>query len=218
MPDIAEDVTGYVLAGGRSSRMGRDKSLLTVEGMPLVQGAVTRLRMVCADVAILSGPANAERDAVLGNYARTVPDTDPVHSGPLAGVCAALADCATKYALVMAVDQPNMSADVLRLLVDAGKQEHASGACFTMGQVPQPLPLLLGRDLRTGILHAFLSGERKLLTAVLSGAATEGRMFLKLPLFGAENIFENLNTPDDMDRWAAARHVSSNHSNPQASE
>ena len=49
------EVGGYVLAGGKSSRMGRDKALLELAGKPLVLHAVTKLRRVCADVHILSG-------------------------------------------------------------------------------------------------------------------------------------------------------------------
>ena len=65
------EVSGYVLAGGRSSRMGTDKALLPLAGKPLVQHAVTKLRRVCEEVHILgSNPA-------LAAYAPLVPDIHP---------------------------------------------------------------------------------------------------------------------------------------------
>ncbi len=49
------EVGGYVLAGGKSSRMGRDKALLELAGSPLLGHAVTKLRRVCVDVRVLGG-------------------------------------------------------------------------------------------------------------------------------------------------------------------
>jgi hypothetical protein len=58
-------VAGYVLAGGRSSRMGTDKALLELAGKPLIEHAVAKLRRICANVAILgSNPALAQLEAL----------------------------------------------------------------------------------------------------------------------------------------------------------
>ncbi|XWK49511.1 NTP transferase domain-containing protein [Tunturiibacter empetritectus] len=75
---VPEEVGGYVLAGGKSSRMGRDKALLELAGKPLVRHAVTKLRRVCMDVRILSG--NPE----LAAYAPIVADLHP-GCGPMGG-------------------------------------------------------------------------------------------------------------------------------------
>jgi len=45
-------ISGYVLAGGRTRRMGRDKALIPLAGNPLVEHAVTKLRRICAEVSI----------------------------------------------------------------------------------------------------------------------------------------------------------------------
>ena len=77
------EVGGYVLAGGKSSRMGRDKALLELAGKPLVRHAVTKLRRVCADVQILSS------DPELEAFAPLVRDMHP-GCGPMGGMEAAL--------------------------------------------------------------------------------------------------------------------------------
>ena len=65
----AEEVSrtvGYVVAGGRSVRMGRDKALLPWENGTLLDHAIARLRAVCDEVRILSGPASRTRSATTG--------------------------------------------------------------------------------------------------------------------------------------------------------
>ena len=96
-------VGGYVLAGGRSSRMGRDKALLELAGKPLIEHAVTKLRRVCAEVHILAG-AEGEH-AGLARYAPLVHDLHP-GCGPISGIEAALTHTTHDWNLILAVDVP----------------------------------------------------------------------------------------------------------------
>src|SRR6185437_8626930 len=77
------DVNGYVLAGGKSSRMGRDKAMLELAGKPLVQRAVEKLRRVCAEVFVVGNRPELEA------YAPVVQDLHE-ECGPLGGIEAAL--------------------------------------------------------------------------------------------------------------------------------
>ncbi len=92
-------LTGVVLAGGRSTRMGQDKALLEMSGRRLVDIVVDVLAAVCDGVVVASGP-------------RPIPDLDvrQVHDtgeeGPLAGIVAGLATSTTQLAAVVAVDMP----------------------------------------------------------------------------------------------------------------
>ncbi len=99
MDPLGLDVGGYVLAGGRSSRMGRDKALLELGGKPLALHAVTKLQRVCSDVHILSG--NME----LAAYAPLVQDLHP-GCGPIGGIEAALAHSYDEWNLFLPVDMP----------------------------------------------------------------------------------------------------------------
>ena len=102
-----DEISGFVLAGGRSSRLGRDKALLpwppnaTAEGnsQTLLQHSIARLQRVCATVSIC-----ANRDDL--PFAGTIlPDALP-GSGPLGGIVAALETSTTDWNLVLAVDLP----------------------------------------------------------------------------------------------------------------
>ena len=101
-----------ILAGGRSSRLGRDKALLELGGEPLLARAVRLLRAV-VDEVIVVGPA--ERAAVVPGV-RIVPDERP-GVGPLGGIASALRATEAPYLLVVATDMPLLNVDLLRYLL-----------------------------------------------------------------------------------------------------
>ena len=96
---MPSDLNGYVLAGGKSSRMGQDKALLKLAGKPLVLRAVEKLQQICADFYILGNRPELEI------YAPLVRD---LHEGcgPLGGIEAAFSHSAKAWNLFMAVDMP----------------------------------------------------------------------------------------------------------------
>lgn len=92
------DVTGVILCGGKSSRMGEDKALLLYDGKSFLSCASSSLSF-SRDIIIASG----EKD--YGTAYREVKDVYP-GKGPLAGLHAALLLCKTEYAFVLSVDLP----------------------------------------------------------------------------------------------------------------
>ena len=88
-----------MLAGGKSSRMGRDKALLKLAGKPLVRHAVKKLRRVCMDVRMLS--ANAGVGSVCADGAGYASGC-----GPMGGMEAALEHSVIEWNLFMPVDMP----------------------------------------------------------------------------------------------------------------
>lgn len=100
-------LTGAVMAGGRSTRMGRDKAALVVEGETLLRRQLRILREAGARRLVISCRAAQTVEFVLG--ADLVVDTVP-DGGPLAGLHAVLADCASPHLAVLAVDMPIVNA------------------------------------------------------------------------------------------------------------
>ncbi|HTC74974.1 MAG TPA: molybdenum cofactor guanylyltransferase, partial [Edaphobacter sp.] len=111
-PDASEFVhaAGFVLAGGRSSRMGQDKALLTLGGEPLVKKAIRKLSKVCAGVSIAGGTEE------LRQFGRVIPD-ESVGCGPLGGIVAALEQSSFEWNLFLAVDAPFVPVSVLKALL-----------------------------------------------------------------------------------------------------
>jgi molybdopterin-guanine dinucleotide biosynthesis protein A len=102
-------IHGIVLAGGRSSRMGTDKALLPVGGVPLIRHICDSLAPLCRDIIVVVGSLhhNPYR-ALLDERTRFAEDRYP-GSGPLAGLHAGLLHAADGYGFLVACDMPCVS-------------------------------------------------------------------------------------------------------------
>jgi molybdenum cofactor guanylyltransferase len=158
MASVPEDVGGYVLAGGKSSRMGKDKALLELAGKPLVHHAVKKLRRVCMDVRILS--SNQE----LSEYAPILPDLHP-GCGPIGGMEAALAHSVFRWSLFLPVDMPFLPSAFLHHWVRRTLSEEKRGArlvMFTVDGLAQPTLAMVHREVAPFVTSAVERGELKL--------------------------------------------------------
>lgn len=108
-----------MLAGGRSSRMGRDKALLPVGSSTLLEVVAARVK-AAAGSAIVIGPP--ERYAFLGLAVQADLISD---CGPLAAVYTALKTTQADWNLLVACDMPNVTADFLIRLLDAAEAADA---------------------------------------------------------------------------------------------
>jgi len=141
-PQPLDDVTGIVLAGGRSSRFGADKLDLEVDGRPLLHHAITAVAAVTGRLIVVAAPG-AEPPLPAGLEARVEVAHDPApFGGPLVGLAAALASVETAAVLVAGGDMPRMvPAVLLRLATSVGSSRPA-----VVLEVPgraQPLPMAL---------------------------------------------------------------------------
>ncbi len=159
-------IGGYVLAGGRSSRMGRNKALMELAGKPLVQHAVLKLRRLCMDVAIAGG--SPEMDV----YAPVIEDIHP-GCGPLSGIEAALAHSRFDWNLFLPVDMPLMPAAWLQraLVATALRRPGAVAVLQTVDGREQPLCAMYHRDLLPFVAAALETGEFKVMPVVRRAAA-----------------------------------------------
>jgi molybdopterin-guanine dinucleotide biosynthesis protein A len=111
--DAPAVVSAFVLAGGESSRMGRDKALLVLPtGETLLARALHTAKMAAGTVTLVAG--NARYSEMVD--APVVRDIYP-ECGPLGGIHAALAASATELNLVLGVDCPLVTPELLRFLV-----------------------------------------------------------------------------------------------------
>jgi len=165
-PGTIPGVGGYVLAGGKSSRMGRDKALLELGGKPLIAHAVTKLCRLCANVHILGA------NPALAVCAPLVFDLHP-GCGPISGLEAALANSPHDWNLMLPVDMPFVPTAFLEEWVRRvawRRSLRIRVAYFSVFGRPQPALLLVHRDAAPHLTQAIARGEYKLLPA-LEGAA-----------------------------------------------
>lgn len=105
-------VSGIVLAGGRSSRLGMDKSLINVNGRPLIAQVVATLASLSDEVIIVTN--SPEKYRHLG--AKLVGDVYP-GKGALGGIYSGLKAAAHTHSLVVACDMPFLNLALLRYMV-----------------------------------------------------------------------------------------------------
>lgn len=184
---------GFVVAGGHSRRMGRDKALLPWDGGTLLEHAVTRLRTQCASVSVLCGATLRYVETGLPLVLDALPD-----GGPLAALAAGLARLGPgQVGVFLAVDLPAVpSALLVRLLA------HAAGHAAVVPRGPrgfEPLCALYRSTCLPAVQRRLEQGERRM-TCFWSDVdvlTLEATAFADLG--SPADMFRNLNAPADYD-------------------
>jgi molybdenum cofactor guanylyltransferase len=181
---------GFVLAGGKSSRMGADKAFLHFGGQRLLERALAVLRTACGQVAIVGDQAKFSDHGVV------VGDVFP-GCGPLAGIHSALVHSSAELNLMLAVDMPFVSTELLAFLIAAAENSEAMVTVPRVGRGLQPLCAVYRRAF-SGIAEAALRAGKYKIDAAFSGV--ELRVVAESELvatgFSEQNFF-NVNTPQD---------------------
>jgi FdhD protein len=110
-------LTAAVLAGGRSLRMGVDKTLLDVDGRALVSRVVDAVGEVCTHTLVVTNRPDALAEADLPADVRILQD-EVAYQGPLGGLVTALAESTDEWMLAVAADMPHLTPGVIRALWD----------------------------------------------------------------------------------------------------
>ena len=202
---VRESITGFVLAGGKSTRMGRDKARLSLaghsldrpslDGPSLLQTALEAARLAAGDGNVfILGPAELYRV-----FGATIPDVFS-GCGPLGGIHAALGATKTEFNLTIAVDTPFLSPALLGYIVDRALAARTMVTAPVIGNYPQPLCAVYSREFFPVAEKALRAGDYRIVPLfprerTLLIAEAELARFA----FTAE-MFENLNTPEDLER------------------
>lgn len=164
-------MSGVVLAGGASRRMGTEKAFVTVDGETFLQRTIGRLRRAgAAPVVVATGTAG--RLGPLPEADGEVAD-DERHrgEGPLAGLLAALRTSPAEHVAVLAVDLVDASPDLLRWLRDQWRPGDVALLPVDATGRPQPLHAVVGRVVAPAIADALAAGERRVLRVLEASGA-----------------------------------------------
>lgn len=196
MQAAAPHLSAFVLAGGKSTRMGTDKAFVVLQGRKLVERALELAGSVTSTVSIVG------ESAKFAAFGPVVEDIFP-GCGPLGGIHAALRGSETDLNLILAVDVPFVSAALLHYLVGrAGESPTALVTVPRTGQRWQPLCAIYRRKFRDLAEQSLRAGRYKIdalfdkkRTQVITGEQLQAAGF-------SADLFTNVNTPGDL---AAAR-------------
>lgn len=181
---------GFVLAGGRSARMGRDKALLPWGGGTLLDHAIARLSAVCESVRILCGPSLRYEDHGVPVVADVVAD-----AGSLGGLVTGLELLRNAPGLFLAVDLPHVTIPLLAHLAALAVDVDAVVPISPHG--PEPLCAVYGPGCLEPVRRSIAAGRFKM-TAFWPEVRVREAQAQELAAFGdAALLFQNVNTPED---------------------
>jgi molybdopterin-guanine dinucleotide biosynthesis protein A len=195
MDGTAPDVSAFILAGGKSTRMGTDKAFVLLGGRnsdTLLARALEVARAVTSEVRIVGDPAK---------FAAFAPVVEDIFRdcGPLGGIHAALRSSATDLNLILAVDVPFVSPALLQFLIERARG--STSATVTLAQAGggwQPLCAVYRRAFADVAEKALQAGSYKIDTLF---AAPSTKLITAEDLSNAgfsPEMFRNLNTPKEL--------------------
>lgn len=135
---MVSDCTGVVLAGGRSSRMGRDKALIDIDGKPMLVRAAESLLAVTDAVVVVQDRRDHYNSLFAGNSQIRCIEDQAAYTGPLHGIIRALAVATRPWILVSPCDHPYIDAVLWQALLDL-RRENLLAVVPEVEGVLQPL-------------------------------------------------------------------------------
>jgi len=188
-------VSVVILAGGQSRRLGQDKSLLLIDGQPLLARIVDTMRTLSDDLVVVTN--DPERYAPYALPVRMVPDVRP-GVGALMGLYSGLRAVRGEYGLVVGCDMPFLSLPLLRHLVSL-----APGADVVIPRMDgkvEPLHAVYSQDCLPPMSRSLEQGHRQIISFF-----DEVRVrYVEKPeidRFDPEHLsFLNVNTSQDWER------------------
>ena len=199
---VQSDVTAFILAGGRSERMGQDKAIMRLSsGRTLLENALAVTGVVSGHVSIVGPRLKYAAYAWSGKIVEDI----FADRGPLGGIHAALAATTTEWNIILAVDLPGVSSALLEWIL---KMAREAGVQVTVASVAggfQPLCGVYRKSFRNRAEKALGEGHNKVDACFDSGSLrilTEEEV--RAAGFSPE-MFANVNTPDEFEKIATGK-------------
>jgi len=181
-------IEAFILAGGKSSRMGTDKSQLLLEDQTFVERIAATLLTVTDSIRLVGGRENSELSTVADVYPQW---------GALGGLHAALSACRRDWAIVVACDLPFVTSGLFRTLA-SHRGDHDAVVPMQPDGRPQPLAALYRIDPCAQRATELIEARRRRPLDLLESVNTCWVDFAEIAnLDQAQRFFVNINTPDD---------------------
>ncbi len=189
-----EEITGIILAGGKSSRLGKDKGLCAFNGKSLVTYAVEILKPLCGEL-IISANHFPEKYAEFGLPVVT----DEVKDiGPMGGIHACLKKSKTQHNLILSCDTPFVNTEIFRhLLKEVENFQVVCPAHETF--LLEPLSAYYNTNVLGDMEEAIREEEYKMMRFFKRIRFKSVNIHEQLPFF-SDYLFLNLNTPGDLEK------------------
>ncbi|MBN2662305.1 MAG: molybdenum cofactor guanylyltransferase [Bacteroidales bacterium] len=185
------DITGIILAGGKSSRMGFDKCFIEHNEISLIQKSINVISEIAGKVII---SANNKNYTKLGY--KTVSDLEQ-NIGPIGGINVALQNSATKANIISPCDMPFINSELFKYLLSFYNNQTAIVPIFN-GKV-EPLTGVYSKNILPFIQEQIEEKKFKILSLLQKANALFVDITPNLPFF-SEKMFVNINSKDDLEK------------------
>jgi len=181
-----KNLTIYILAGGKSSRMGSDKGLVILNNKPMIEYVLETVKDLSATIKIIS--SNTEYT----KFGFPILSDLIIDKGPVGGIYTALSDSETKTNLIVSCDTPFVSLKLLNLLIKSSKNKEVCIPTFK-GKI-HPLIGVYSKD----CINAFKSAINKDCLKLMTVNNTLNHKIVETQKLIDEKEFTNMNSKSDI--------------------
>lgn len=182
-------ITGIVLSGGRSRRMGTDKSMMKLKGKALIEYSIEALKPLCNKVVISSN--NLIHDFT---GCEVWPDELP-DQAPIVGIFSCLKRSETEINIILSCDMPLMNTRMLQYLFENSANHDITVPIYDDGFIEPLCGVYKQSSLQ--ILKGFIDQQNFRLNECIRASSHHLVPVGKHLSFYSPNLFSNVNTPDD---------------------
>ena len=193
-------VTGVILAGGSSSRMGSNKALLPFKGSLFIEAICRRMERLFDEVLLVTN----EPEQYPFLTCRKVADRF-AGMGPLAGIHAGLLEASNPRILALACDMPYVNDEIIRFLVEL--DEHADVTIPRSKDGLEPLHALYSKRCLSAMEDMLVSGRKRIISFFDRVTVLEVAPEIMPKFAPSFSVFWNVNTPEDYYRLREEEHL-----------
>ncbi len=183
-------MTGIILAGGKSTRMGSDKGLLSYRGKPMISYPIELLKSLGMPIIIISSNNNYEQ------FGYPVFEDRYLNKGPVGGIYSGLTSSTNEFNLILPCDTPNLTLEIIEHLIDASSGQQVTVPNYR-GQL-HPLVGIYSKSilprLKTNI------SENRLKMSILCKEFDALEVVLDSSVSNDVDYFANINNLEDLNR------------------
>ncbi len=181
-----KDITGIILAGGKSSRMGSEKGFVKWNSKPFIQYVIEAVKPLVKEIVIVSNNKNYDE------YQHTRISDLVENSGPLAGLYTGLNYSSTEYNLVLSCDVPLIQTKVLKKLI-AEVHRELDIVLLQSNDKATPLVALYKKQCAVKCLELLEQDERRVMSLV-----KQSKTKIIILDKSLDRCVKNINTPEEL--------------------
>ncbi|MFI5251780.1 MAG: molybdenum cofactor guanylyltransferase [Bacteroidota bacterium] len=189
---IYNEIPAFILAGGKSTRMGQDKALLDLDGKPFIERIASTLDKLFTTITIITDQKEPYEFLKLHIQSDIIKE-----SGPLGGIHAALVRSSAKHIFVISCDLPFVTAKLIERLAD--KRFDADVILPTDNKIAQPLCAVYSRASFPFVVKHLREKQYSVSRCLEDMKTLTVSTYNTVNKFGF-SVINNINTPEDYER------------------